>query len=160
MSDGDRLHRTQADTNEAIRLYQLLAAQIHPSQGEGSRRPSPASRPPLQIDPVSLMAEYEQYQAGFIGRARWLLDPWRRIDVTDRTGARCPYCTGKLTCWMRPHNDQPAYITCDPGHIDTLGPNHWIEADWPRLGVMAGVHIDVTGGIARLQDKLQQDLAS
>lgn len=145
-SNGGRLNRTLADADEAVRLYQLLATQISPGQGEGGRRPQPTSRPPLQIDPVSLMGEFEQYFPSFIGRARWLLDPWKRIDITGRTGARCPYCQSSLVGWLRPKADQPGYITCDPGHLETLGPNHWVEADWPRLGVMAGVHIDARYG--------------
>jgi hypothetical protein len=134
------------DQDEAYRLYQLLAAKVPPGQGESGRRPAPASRPPLSIDPVSLMAELEDYIEGWIYKARYVLDPWQRIDLTARTGATCPYCGSRLICWLRPQNEGASQIVCDPGHLDTLGPSHWAKADWPRLGVMTGVHIDARYG--------------
>lgn len=142
----DPLHR---DLDQAERLYQLLAAKVPPGQGDGGRRPPPASRPPLSIDPVSLMAELEAFVGAWIGQARYALDPWQRIDLTARTGAVCPYCGARLICWLRPQNEGASTIICDPGHIDTLGPGQWAAADWPRLGVMTGVHIDARYG-ARL----------
>jgi hypothetical protein len=132
----------QRDLDEAWAKYQLLAAKVPPGQGEGGRRPPPASRPPLSIDPVSLMAELEQFIGAWIGQARYALDPWQRIDLTARTKAVCPYCTGTLICWLRPQNEGASYITCVTGHVDSLGPTHWVRADWPRLGVMTGIHID------------------
>ena len=131
-----------ADLDAAHRLYALLAAKVPPGQGEGGRRPPPASRPPLSIDPLSLMAELEQFVGAWIGQARYALDPWQRIDLTARTGATCPYCGSRLVCWLRPQNEGASQIVCDPGHLDSLGPSHWAKADWPRLGVMTGVHVD------------------
>ena len=138
------------DQDEAYRLYQLLAAQIPRGQGQhNGRRPPPASRPPLAIDPLSLMAELEQFQGAWIGQARYALDPWQRIDLTARTGATCPYCEGRLICWLRPQNEGASYITCDPGHVDTLGPSHWAKADWAWLGRMIGAPIEPPTGNAR-----------
>jgi len=137
----------QRDLDEAWRQYQLLAAKVPPGQGEGGRRPPPASRPPLSIDPLSLMAELEQFVGAWIGQARYALDPWQRIDLTARTGATCPYCEGRLICWLRPQNEGASYILCDPGHIDTLGPGQWPKADWAWLGRMIGAPIEPpTGG--------------
>ena len=137
------------DLDQAERLYALLAAKVPPGQGDGGRRPPPASRPPLSIDPVSLMAELETFIGAWIGQARYALDPWQRIDLTARTQAVCPYCGGRLICWLRPQNEGASYINCDPGHIDTLGPSQWPKADWAWLGRMIGMDIEPPTGNAR-----------
>jgi hypothetical protein len=61
------------DMEAAIDLYAKLAAEVLPKRGEGGRRAPPSSRPPLQIDPVSLMTELEQALARWNARAQWLL---------------------------------------------------------------------------------------
>jgi hypothetical protein len=141
MTDAVRSH-LEHDLGEAWRLYQLLAARVPPGRAQAGRRVPPASRPPLQVDPLSLMAELEADLAAWIGRARWLLDPWQRIDLTARTGVRCPICGADLIAWIYPDNPAASEIRCtnpDPEHDGT---RRWPESEWKRLGVLAGVHED------------------
>jgi hypothetical protein len=58
-------------------LCRHLAQQVPPGRGAaGGRRPAPGSRPPLQIGPVSLMAELEQQYLAWwwISQARAAVD--------------------------------------------------------------------------------------
>ena len=129
-------------------LYLLLAARVPPAQAAGGRRPAPASRPPLQVDMVSHMAAGEAYLDWWIKYARWLLDPMAKIDLTTRTGARCPYDGGDLVAYLRPSADPDdgEIVCCNLDHDEMVGPRRWRKADWPRLGVLAGVHVDARFG--------------
>ena len=135
------------DQDEAYRLYQLLAAKVPPGQHTGSRRPAPASRPPLSIDPVSLMAELETYLGWWTHQARYTLDPPAKINLTERTGARCPYCNADLVAWLR--DADTGEIVCTGLDHPEDEPRRWAKADWARLGVLAGVHVDAPSGTAR-----------
>jgi hypothetical protein len=152
----------QQDLDEVWRLHQLLAAKVEPSQGEGGRRTPPASRPPLQVDPVSLMEELRRYLGWWIAQARWNLQPVKRIDITARTGVTCPYCAvGKLVGWLRgddpehPGRVQPDEVIClnrtADQHATEGAPWRWTKDEWARLGVLTGVREDRRFG-ARLPD--------
>lgn len=145
MTDLDPFHR---DLDELGRQYTLLAAKVPPGQGEGGRRPPPASRPPLQIDPVSLMAEVEQAVSYYLNQIRWLLQPIRRIDITKRTGAICPWCQGGLVAWLHEERAEPGEVVClTPIRHQPTEPYRWTgEAEWRRLGVVAGVYVDARYG--------------
>jgi hypothetical protein len=147
----------RADLDEVWRLHELLAAKVEPAQGEGGRRPQPASRPPLQIDPVSLMEELRRYLGWWLGQARWSLQPVKRIDITVRTGVTCPYCgVGKLVGWLRdddpeePGRFQPDEVVCLNREADQHAraapeggaPWRWTKDEWARLGVLTGVRED------------------
>jgi hypothetical protein len=137
------------DLDEAYRLYQQLAAKVPPNQASGGRRRAPASRPPVSIDPLSLMAELDRYLGWWIRQARYALDPWTKIDLTARTGARCPYCGADLVCWLRPTNEGASEVVCTGlDHPDTE-PRRWAKAEWSWLGKLAGVHVDAPSGGAR-----------
>jgi hypothetical protein len=140
----------RADLDEAWRQYQLLAAKVEPGQGEGGRRVQPSSRPPLQVDPVSHMDELRRYLAWWIGQARWSLQPTIRIDITNRTGARCPYCYGTLIAWLYGDNPEPPEVVCLNRLANTHAraapeggnPWRWEKQDWARLGVLTGMRDD------------------
>jgi hypothetical protein len=68
------------DLAEARALYVKLAARIAPSQQTGvGRRTPPASRPPLNVDMVSAMAELETFMRWWNATAAELLgDRYRR----------------------------------------------------------------------------------
>ena len=138
------------DLDEVWRLHQLLAGKVEPVQGEGGRRPRPASRPPLQVDPVSIMDELGRYIRWWIGHARWNLQPTKRIDITTRTGAVCPYCAGPLVAWLYGDNPEPPEVVCLNREADIHAraapeggmPWRWEKAEWARLGVLTGVRAD------------------
>jgi hypothetical protein len=138
----------EQDLALAQSLYVQLGARVSPAQSAGGRRLAPASRPPIQVDMVSHMAAGEQYLDWWIKFARWLLDPMAKIDLTARTGARCPYDGGDLVAYLRPSADpDDGEIVCtNLDHPDADGPRRWRKADWPRLGVLAGVHVDARFG--------------
>ena len=130
------------DLDELGRLYQLLAAKVEPGQGEGGRRPQPASRPPLQIPPVSLMDEIQRTISYLIGQARFTLLPVIRINITDRTGANCPYCAGELVAWLYGDNPEPPEVLCLGTDHPAEEPKRWEKSQWARLGVLTGVRED------------------
>ena len=140
------------DLDELGRLYQLLSAKIEPGQSEGSgRRPQPGSRPPLQIPPVSLMDEAQRMVRYLIGQARFTLLPAIRIDITGRTGARCPYCQGDLIAWLYGDNPEPPEVLCRNPQADIHAkaapeggaPWRWEgEDEIRRFGVVAGLRED------------------
>jgi DNA-directed RNA polymerase subunit RPC12/RpoP len=142
----------QTDLNTAHSLYTQLAARIAPTQQTGVGRRTPAaSRPPLDTRIVSLMAELESALRWWIGQARWLLDPAGKIDLTAREAVRCPYCNGNLIAYLRPADPDTAEVVCtNLDHDPMTGPSRWAKADWPWLGIQAGVHTDGRYG-ARLQ---------
>src|SRR5215216_3227082 len=138
----------QRDLEELGRLYMLLAGKIEPSQGQGGgRRPQPASRPPLHIDPVSVMHEVEQSVAYHLTQIRWLLQPVHRIDITRRTGAICPWCQGGLVAWLHEERAEPAEVACTtPTHHEQGDPYRWTgELELRRLGVVMGVDTTPNG---------------
>ena len=145
-----RTERYLADLDELGRLYQLLAAKVPPAQGDSGRRPQPGSRPPLQVEPVSLMDEMERAASYQIAQARWNLQPVKRIDITTRTGARCPYCAGDLVAWLYGEDPEPPEVVCLQRDADIHAraapeggmPWRWEKRDWPRLGVLTGVRDD------------------
>ena len=98
---------------------------------------------------VSHMAALEQALGWWISTARWLLDPWTKIDLTARTGARCPHCQADLVCWLRPANEGASEVVCTGLDHPEMEPKRWAKADWPRLGILAGVHVDSPSGRAR-----------
>jgi DNA-directed RNA polymerase subunit RPC12/RpoP len=129
-------------TAEAWSLYQQLAARLAPETAAGGRRSQPTSRPPLQVQIVSAMVELEQYLAAWNSRARFMLNPWQTINLTAREQVRCPYCGGDLIASLRPSDPDAAEVFCSgPDHPDDT-PRRWAKQDWPRLGVLAGVHSD------------------
>lgn len=133
----------EQDLKELWNLYQQLAGQIQPGQSQGGRRPQPASRPPLQIDPVSHMHELQRYLAWWINGARWRLHPVKRINLTDRENITCPYCQGALVAWIPEASPDNAEVVCiNPEHPHAEGPSHWTPREWPRLGVMLGTYED------------------
>jgi hypothetical protein len=130
----------RADLEQAWSLYTQLAARVAPGRGQAGRRIPPASRPPLDVAMVSHMAVLEQTLSWWIGSARYLLNPVSRIELTARTGVRCPSCGADLVAWLRPEDPAKSEIVCtnpDPGHDGT---RRWPESEWKRLGVLAGVH--------------------
>jgi hypothetical protein len=135
------------DLDTAASLYAQLAARVHPGNNRVSRRTAPASRPPVNLQMVSAMAELADYLAWWVASARWLLDPVGKIDLTTRTGARCPYDGGDLVAWIRASDPDAAEIVCtNLDHDDEAGPRRWRKDQWPRLGVLAGVHVDARFG--------------
>lgn len=133
-----------------LRKYRLVAGKIQPSQAEGGgRRPQPASRPPLQLDPVSEMRSFEQSLNYHEVQFDHILYPIKRIDITDRMGATCPYCTtGKLVGWIRnldlDDHDDPRKLQVDEviclnpmadEHAKDGYPFRWTSDEWRRLGV-------------------------
>ena len=139
------------DLDEMGRFYQLLAASVDPTQGEGGRRPQPGSRPPLQVDPVSLMDEGRRFVRWWIHAARWNLKPARKINITDRTGARCPYChelgyKGELVAWIYGDDPEPPEVLCLDDQHPAAQPKRWEKHEWPRLGVLTGVREDARYG--------------
>jgi hypothetical protein len=146
---------------EFLRKYRLVAGKIEPGQGEGGRRPQPASRPPLQIDPVSEMASAEQSLRYHITRFNQILHRVKRIDITDRTGYTCPHCeVGKLVGWVRDDDPQDLDRTIKPDEVVCLNwqadahaqdgwPYRWGRDEWARLGVQTGAREDARYG-ARL----------
>jgi hypothetical protein len=139
------------DLERAASLYAQLAARIAPSQQTGVGRRTPAaSRPPINVDMASAMAELRTYLDRWTHYAAYLLNPVTRVEVTDRTGACCPYCGAKLVAWLRPEHPERAEIVCCnlTPHYDP--PGRWLTDEWPRLGVLAGVHVDARFG-PRLQ---------
>lgn len=140
----------RADLDEVWRLHELLSAKVEPAQGEGGRRPQPSSRPPLQVDPVSHIDELRRYLHWWIGQARWSIQPTRRIDITTRTGATCPYCAGPLVAWLYGDNPEPPEVVCLNRQADTHAraapeggnPWRWERHEWARLGVLTGVRDD------------------
>ena len=139
------------DLERAASLYAQLAARVHPGSNRVSRRVAPGSRPPVNLQMVSAMAELADYLAWWTGNARWLLDPVGKVDLTTRTGARCPYDNGDLVAWIRAADPDAAEIVCtNLDHDDQAGPRRWRKDQWPRLGVLTGVHVDARFG-ARLR---------
>lgn len=138
----------ERDLEELGRLYQLLAAKVMPSQGEGGRRPQPASRPPLNTDAVSLKHEVEQWASYYVNQVRRFVTPTRRIDITKRTGAICPWCQGGLVAWLHEERAEPGEVVClTPIRHQPQEPYRWTgEAEWRRLGVVAGVYEDARYG--------------
>jgi DNA-directed RNA polymerase subunit RPC12/RpoP len=134
----------QHDTVTAISLHTQLAARVAPTQQTGTGRRTPAaSRPPLNVDMVSHMHTLEQFLPWWNATARWLLDPTPRIDLTAREAVRCPYCNGNLIAYLRPADpDTAEVVCCNLDHNPMDGPSRWGWRDWPRLGVLAGVHTD------------------
>lgn len=129
--------------NQAWSLHQQLAARLPPEQAAGGRRPQPGSRPPLQVQMVSHMADLEQYINWWIAGARWRLNPTSRVDLTARTGVRCPTCGADLIAWLRPEDPAASEIVCTGlDHEEDQAPRRWPESEWKRLGVLAGVHDD------------------
>lgn len=123
--------------------YQLLAARVPPGQGQGGRRPQPASRPPLQVQIVSHMHEFERLLTWFNNQARYLLSPVEKVELTTRLAVRCPYCGGNLVAWVWKENPDRSEIVC--GGLDHQwedGPNRWPPSEWKRLGVLLGTHED------------------
>lgn len=135
------------DLEVAHSLYVQLAARVAPSQqtGVGLRTPA-ASRPPLNVDMVSHMAALEQALGWWISTARWLLDPVGKVDLTAREGVRCPYCAGDLVAYLRVADPDAAEVVCTSLEHPAHEPRRWAKADWPRLGVLAGVHADARYG--------------
>jgi hypothetical protein len=140
--------------DEFLRLHRLVAGKIEPGQGEaGGRRPQPASRPPLQLDPVSEMASSEQSIRYHMNQYRRILHRVKRIDITTRTGYTCPHCTtGKLVGWVRdidPEDHdrriQPDEVVCLNWQADEHKPvphgegypYRWTADEWRRLGFQA-----------------------
>lgn len=129
------------DLNLAASLYEQLAAKIPPERKAQGRRTPPASRPPLQVNPVSHMADLESFLGWWITTARWILNPVTKVELTRREGVRCPHCGADLIAWLHTDSDR-SEIVCtnpDPQHDGT---RRWPPSEWPRLGVLAGVHID------------------
>jgi hypothetical protein len=92
---------------------------------------------------VSAMAELEQYLAWWIGQARYLLNPVSKVDLTARTGVRCPHCQAALVAWLHPADPAASEIVCTGlDHQWEDGPKRWRESEWKRLGILAGVHED------------------
>lgn len=132
-----------------LRKYRLVAAKIEPAQGEGGRRLQPASRPPLQLDPVSEMHSFERSLDYHEIQFDRILHRTKRIAITDRTGYTCPYCLhGKLVGWVRQDDPedidrrfQPDEVIClnrDADEHEVEGhPWRWIKDEWRRLGVLA-----------------------
>ena len=141
----------QRDLELAQSLYVQLAARVPPGRQQQGRRIPPASRPPLQVDMVSHMAALEDMIGQWISGARWLLDPWQKIDLTAREDVRCPYCGADLVAWLRPADPDQSEIVClNPTPHDDP-PGRWRPPEWKRLGVLVGVHTDGRFG-ARLPD--------
>jgi hypothetical protein len=133
----------RADLDAAHHLYQQLAARVAPGQGQAGRRIPPGSRPPLDMAMVSAMNELERFLAWFNSQARYLLNPVSKIDLTARTGVRCPHCGADLVAWLRPEDPAASEIVCTGiDHKWEDGPRRWPESEWKRLGVLAGVHED------------------
>jgi hypothetical protein len=137
----------RADLDLAWSLYVQLAARVPPDHQATGRRTLPGSRPPIDVQVVSHMADLERTIAWWINQARWLLDPWKKIDLTAREGIRCPYCQGALVAWIQSSNDEAGEVVCtNLDHPVTEGPNRWKKRDWPRLGVLADTHVDARFG--------------
>lgn len=146
-----------------LRKYQLVAGKVEPGQGEGGRRPQPASRPPLQLDPVSEMHSFERSLDYHEAQFNRILHPIKRIDITDRTGITCPHCTtGKLVGWIRDDDPQDLDRNLKPDEVVCLNweadqhttdgwPFRWTKDEWARLGVQTGARDDRRFG-ARLPD--------
>jgi hypothetical protein len=136
----------QRDLATTYSLYVQLGARVYPAQGVGGRRPAPASRPPVNVQMVSAMAELADYIGKWNSYVRYLLNPVTKIELTAREGVRCPYCGADLVAWLRPGNEDRSEIVCTnlTPHYDP--PGRWTPADWPRLGVLAGVHDDARFG--------------
>jgi hypothetical protein len=141
----------EQDADLAVSLYTQLAARVAPGKGAAGRRIPPGSRPPLDMAMVSAMAELEQYLSWWIGQARYLLNPISKIDLTARTGVRCPHCGADLVAWLRPENPAKSEIVCTNMTPHHSPPGRWLEPEWKRLGVLAGVHEDGRFG-ARLPE--------
>lgn len=134
--------RTEHDLADAWSCYTQLAARVAPGKGQAGRRVPPASRPPLDVQMVSHMAQLEQYLAWWNTSARYLLHPVTKVELTARTGVRCPRCGASLIAWLRPEDPARSEIVCTNPDPDHDGTRRWPESEWKRLGVLAGVHDD------------------
>jgi hypothetical protein len=134
------------DLDTTHSLYVQLGARVPPGQAAGGRRVPPASRPPLQVDVVSHMAALEQYLSWWISTARYLLNPVTKVELTAREGVRCPYCGADLNASLRPGDPEPSENDCPHFTPHNDPPGRWTPKDWPRLGVLAGVHDDARFG--------------
>lgn len=134
----------QADLDLAWSLYVQLAARVPPEhRGAGGLRTPPGSRPPLQVDIVSHMADLERALSWWIATARYLLQPVTKVELTKREGVACPYCGADLVAWLRAADPDASEIVCTGlDHLDLDGPRRWPAREWKRLGVLAGVHDD------------------
>jgi DNA-directed RNA polymerase subunit RPC12/RpoP len=132
----------RTDLEQAHSLYVQLAARVAPGKGQAGRRIPPGSRPPLDMAMVSAMADLEQYLAWWCSQARYLLYPVTKIELTARTGVRCPHCGADLIAWVRPEDPAKSEIVCTNPSVDHDGTRRWPEPEWKRLGVLAGVHED------------------
>jgi hypothetical protein len=145
--------------NRLLRKYRLVAGKVEPGQGEGAgRRPQPASRPPLQLDPVSEMHSFERSLDYHEVQFDRILHRTKRIDITDRTGYTCPHCeTGKLVGWVRDDDPEDLDRTIKPDEVVCLNwqaeahlqpphgegwPYRWGRDEWARLGVRVGARDD------------------
>ena len=144
----------RGDLDEVWRNDQLLAGAIEPNQSHGGRRPQPASRPPLQIGPVSTRDETRRVVKHLLTLQRWELQPATRINITDRTktpdlpaGACCPWCGGELVAYLYGDQPEPPEVVCtSPNNHDQAEPWRWEPHEWPRLGVSTGVREDARYG--------------
>jgi len=132
----------RADLDLAWSNYRQLAARVAPGKGAAGRRTPPASRPPLDVAMVSHMAELPRLLAWFNATARYLLNPVTKVELTARTGVRCPHCGADLVAWLRPEDPAKSEIVCTNPDVRHDGTRRWPEAEWKRLGVLAGVHDD------------------
>lgn len=140
MADQDPL---RADLDEFYSNYVQLAARVLPAQGQGGRRPQPSSRAPLQVQMVSLMDEGRRLLAWFNGQAKFLLNPYQRIELTKREGVRCPHCGADLVAHLWPEHPDRSEIVCTGlDHRWEDGPSRWPPSEWKRLGVLVGTHED------------------
>jgi hypothetical protein len=151
----------QADLDLTFSLYTQLAARVPPESHPGAgRRTPPASRPPLQVDMVSHMADLERYTSWWIATARYLLQPVTKVELTKREGVVCPYCGADLVAWLRSADPDASEIVCTGlDHLEVDGPRRWQSSEWKRLGVLAGVHDDARYGARPPWQKLD-DAAS
>jgi hypothetical protein len=144
----------QDDLDELWRNDQLLAGKVEPAQGHGGRRPQPASRPPLQVGPVSVRDETRREVRHLIAMQRWELQPATRVNITTSTktpelpnGARCPWCQGELVAWFYGDQPEPPEVVCSTPNQHTEGePWRWEKDQWGRLGVSTGVRVDARYG--------------
>jgi len=132
----------RADLELAWSNYQQLAARVAPGKGQAGRRIPPGSRPPLDVAMVSHMAELPRLLAWFNATARYLLNPVTKVELTARTGVRCPHCGSDLVAWLRPEDPAKSEIVCTAMQPHYDAPNRWPESEWKRLGVLAGVQED------------------
>ena len=86
--------------------------------------------------------------------ARYLLNPVTKVELTARTGVRCPHCGSDLVAWLRPEDPAKSEIVCTAMQPHYDAPNRWPESEWKRLGVLAGVHDDSRFGARLPYDKL------